>query len=86
MGDWSETFFPLTGSNETEQKTKEDNMTTERGVRLLAGTLVGVSLTLGYFVHPAWFLLAAFVSLNLIQSAFTGFCPAEKVLRKLGTK
>jgi hypothetical protein len=61
-------------------------MTTERAVRLLAGTLVGISLVLGYFVHPAWFLLAAFVSLNLIQSAFTGFCPAEKVLRKLGTR
>ncbi|GIW44726.1 MAG: hypothetical protein KatS3mg077_2008 [Candidatus Binatia bacterium] len=61
-------------------------MTTERGVRLLAGTLVGISLILGYFVHPGWFLLAAFVSLNLIQSAFTGFCPAEKVLRRLGTK
>ncbi|GBD27264.1 hypothetical protein HRbin30_02610 [bacterium HR30] len=61
-------------------------MTTERAVRLLAGTLVGISLILGYFVHPAWLLLAAFVSLNLIQSSFTGFCPAEKILRRLGTK
>lgn len=61
-------------------------MTTERAVRLLAGTLVGLSLLLGTLVHPAWLLLAAFVSLNLVQSAFTGFCPAEKVLRKLGTQ
>ena len=60
-------------------------MTTERGVRLLAGSLVGISLTLGYLVSPAWLLLGVFVSLNLIQSAFTGFCPAEKVLRALGT-
>jgi hypothetical protein len=60
-------------------------MTTERGVRLLAGSLVGISLTLGYLVSPAWLLLGAFVSLNLMQSAFTGFCPAEKILRRLGT-
>jgi hypothetical protein len=55
-------------------------MTTERRVRLLAGSMVAISLLLGYFVAPAWLLLAAFVALNLIQSAFTGFCPAEKFL------
>lgn len=55
-------------------------MTTERRVRLLAGTLIALSLLLGYFVAPAWLLLATFVALNLIQSAFTGFCPAEKFL------
>lgn len=61
-------------------------MTTERAVRLLAGTMVGLSLLLGALVSPKWHLLAVFVSLNLIQSAFTGFCPAEKVLRRLGTQ
>lgn len=61
-------------------------MTTERAVRLLAGSLVGISLILGYSGSHAWLLLAAFVSLNLIQSSFTGFCPAETILRKLGTK
>jgi Inner membrane protein YgaP-like, transmembrane domain len=60
-------------------------MSTERAVRLLAGSLVGISLILGYLVSHAWLLLGAFVSLNLIQSAFTGFCPAEKVFRRLGT-
>ena len=55
-------------------------MSTERRVRLLAGSMVAISLLLGYFIAPAWLLLAAFVSLNLIQSAFTGFCPAEKFL------
>ena len=60
-------------------------MSTERAVRLAAGTMVGISLTLGYLVSPYWHLLAAFVSLNLIQSSFTGFCPAEKILKRLGT-
>ena len=61
-------------------------MTTERGVRLLAGSLVALSLLLGHVVSPLWHLLAAFVALNLMQSAFTGFCPAEKILRRLGTR
>ena len=60
-------------------------MTTERAVRLLAGTMVAVSLIFAYFVSPYWHLLAVFVSLNLIQSSFTGFCPAENVLKRLGT-
>ncbi len=60
-------------------------MSTERGVRLLAGMMVAISLILGILISPYWLLLAAFVSLNLIQSSFTGFCPAEKVLRRLGT-
>lgn len=60
-------------------------MKTESGIRLLAGSMVAVSLTLGSLVSPAWHLVAAFVALNLIQSSFTNFCPAEKVLRYLGT-
>jgi hypothetical protein len=59
---------------------KEAPMTTERRVRLMAGSMVAASLLLGHFVAPAWLLLAAFVALNLMQSAFTGFCPAEKML------
>jgi len=47
--------------------------------------MVAISLVLGYFVSEWWLLLATFVSLNLIQSSFTGFCPAEKILRRLGT-
>ena len=60
-------------------------MKTENAVRLLAGSMVASGLTLGYFVSQSWYLLAAFVALNLIQSAFTGICPAEKVLKRLGT-
>jgi len=50
----------------------------------MAGTMVLISVSLAYFVNQYWLLLAVFVALNLIQSAFTGFCPAETVLRKIG--
>ena len=53
-------------------------------IRLLAGSMVLVSVALVYFVSPWWLLLTCFVGLNLIQSAFTGFCPPSIVLRKLG--
>lgn len=59
-------------------------MKTESYIRILAGTLVLTSLALAHFVNSWWLLLAVFVSLNLIQSAFTGFCPAEMILHKLG--
>lgn len=56
----------------------------ESAVRILAGTMVLISLTLGHWVSPWWHLLAVFVGVNLIQSALTHFCPAEIILRKLG--
>ncbi|RME94086.1 MAG: DUF2892 domain-containing protein [Verrucomicrobia bacterium] len=59
-------------------------MTTEKAIRALAGTLVLVSVALAHFVSPWWLLLTCFVGLNILQSAFTGFCPAEIILRKLG--
>ena len=61
-------------------------MTVENAIRILAGTLVLVSVALAYYVSPWWLLLACFVGVNLIQSAFTGFCPAEMIFRKLGLK
>jgi hypothetical protein len=66
-------------------------MTTERYVRILAGTFVLVSVALGapgspLHADPRWLWLAAFVGANLLQSAFTGFCPAEILLRRLGVK
>lgn len=61
-------------------------MTTESAIRLLAGSLILVSLALSQLVSPWWLLLAAFVGLNLAQSALTGFCPAEKILTLLGVK
>ena len=59
-------------------------MTVENAVRILAGTMVLTSLALAHWVNPNWLWLAVFVGVNLIQSAFTGFCPAEIILRKLG--
>ncbi len=59
-------------------------MRTENLVRILAGSMTLLSVALAHFVSPWWLLLACFVGLNLIQSAFTGFCPPTLVLRKLG--
>ena len=59
-------------------------MKTESYIRILAGTLVLVSVALAHFVSSWWLLLAVFVGLNLVQSAFTGFCPAEIILHQLG--
>ncbi len=59
-------------------------MNLESAIRILAGTLVLASVVLSRLVSPWWLLLAAFVGLNLIQSALTGFCPAELILKKLG--
>ncbi|HEX7287910.1 MAG TPA: DUF2892 domain-containing protein [Candidatus Angelobacter sp.] len=59
-------------------------MTVERALRLLAGFFVMATLALGYWVSPWWFLFTAFVGLNLFQSAFTNWCPAMAIFRKLG--
>lgn len=58
-------------------------MTLENSIRLLAGSLVLISLALYYFVSPYWLLLTAFVGFNLVQSSFTGICPAEMIFKKL---
>lgn len=61
-------------------------MTVENGVRIMAGAMVLISAVLVYFVSQWWLLLTCFVGVNLIQSAFTGFCPAANILTKLGLK
>ncbi len=61
-------------------------MNIDRAVFTFAGTVLLVSLVLAWLVSPYWLLLTAFVGFNLIQSAFTGFCPAAIVFRKLGLK
>lgn len=58
-------------------------LATERTIRLLAGTLVTLSLILGYFVSPYWHFLALFVGLNLFQSSLTKWCLAETIINKL---
>lgn len=61
-------------------------MKTEAMVRRVAGIFVLASVGLGWWVHPAWFLLAGFVGLNLLQSSFTGFCPLESILEARSRK
>lgn len=61
-------------------------MTREAFVRRLAGSVVLTGVAVGRFVHPAGYLLVAFVGLNLIQSTVTGVCPAEALYdRAVGT-
>jgi len=57
-------------------------MTIENTIRAIAGTFVLLSLALGWFVSPYWFLFTAFVGLNLLQSAFTKWCLMEDILKK----
>jgi len=61
-------------------------MTVNEALRLIAGTFILLSLALGYWSHPGWYLFTAFVGLNLFQSAFTKWCPMMWLLGKLGLK
>ena len=59
-------------------------MCDDRLIRRFAGVFVLLSLALGWWIHPAWFLFTAFVGVNLLQSSVTRFCPLERVLGRLG--
>ena len=59
-------------------------MTVERGLRLMAGVMVLLSLALAHFFSMYWLWLTAFVGVNLLQSAFTTWCPAMSILRAVG--
>lgn len=59
-------------------------MCDDRIIRRFAGSFVLLSLALGWWVHPAWFLFTAFVGVNLLQSSVTGFCPLERILGAFG--
>ena len=66
-------------------------MTSWQIVRLVAGTFILLSLALGIsgspvFVNQWWLAFTAFVGANLLQSAFTGWCPMENIVRKLGAR
>ena len=61
-------------------------MIVERAVRLMAGLIILLSLALAYFFTLNWLWLAAFVGLNLLQSAFTNWCPAMSIFRAMGMK
>ncbi len=53
-------------------------------IRRFAGSFILLSLALGWWAHPAWFLFTAFVGVNLLQSTFTNFCPLERMLGRFG--
>ena len=58
----------------------------ERTLRGIAGTFLLISLLLAHFVSPLWLWFTAFIGLNLLQSAFTNWCPMMLILQKLGVK
>lgn len=60
------------------------NMTVNQGLRAMAGTFVIISVALAWFVSPYWHLFTVFIGLNLLQSAFSGWCPAMWMLGKAG--
>ena len=61
-------------------------MNIDRAVLSFAGFVVLLGLALGDYANPYWYLLTAFAGLNMIQAAFTGFCPAAIVFKKLGLR
>ncbi|PIC01114.1 DUF2892 domain-containing protein [Caulobacter sp. X] len=61
-------------------------MTLDRAVLAFAGFVVLLGLALARIVHPYWVGLSIFAGLNMIQAAFTGFCPAAMIFKKLGVK
>ena len=61
-------------------------MKIENGIKVFAGCMVLISLLLTQYVSPNFIWLTVFVGVNLIQSAFTGFCPAAIFLKKIGLK
>jgi len=61
-------------------------MNIDRAVLAFAGIMILASMALAWFVSPYWLLLTAFVGLNMLQAAFTGFCPVASLFKKLGVK
>jgi hypothetical protein len=61
-------------------------MNVNEALRAIAGAFVVLSVALGWFVHPGFYLFTVFVGLNLFQSAFSGWCPMMTILRKAGVR
>ncbi len=61
-------------------------MTVQTAVRMLAGVMILISVVLAHWVSLDWLFLAVFVGLNLVQSAFTNWCPAMTIFRWLGLR
>ena len=61
-------------------------MTVQPAIRLIGGSFVAISALLGIYVHPGFLWFTLFVGLNLVQSAFSGWCPMMTILRKAGVR
>ena len=61
-------------------------MSIERIVLAVAGLMIILTSTLAYYHHVYWLFFSAFIGLNLLQSAFTGFCPLASILKMFGKK
>lgn len=61
-------------------------MSVDRVVFAFAGSFVLSGVVLTWLMSPWWLLLPAFVGLNMLQSAFTGFCPLARILKRVGVK
>jgi len=61
-------------------------MRVEEALRMVAGVFILASVALGVWVNPWWFAFTAFVGLNLLQSAFTKWCPMMSILKGMGLK
>jgi hypothetical protein len=72
--------------SEIRNRTLEEKMSVNEALRAMAGIVILITLALGYWVSPYWYLFTAFVGLNLFQSAFTKWCPAMTIFRKLGLR
>jgi len=68
------------------QEKKENGMNLDRAVLAMAGTIVLVSVIMGLIWSKWWFALTLFAGANMLQAAFTGFCPAAIIFQKLGLK
>lgn len=75
-----------TAVTETTENANTLSLNLNEWLRLIAGVFVLLAVVLGATVHPYWNYFAAFVAVNLIQSAFTGWCPMMALLRKLGVR
>ncbi len=61
-------------------------MNIDRLVFAFAGAMILLSLALSQVHSVYWLLLTAFVGLNMLQAAFTGFCPLARILKAMGQK
>lgn len=81
-------YHPLPGLSfaAPSASTNENAMNIDRFVFAFAGIVILIGTALGFYVHPYWLAVPAFVGLNLLQSAFKGFCPLALILRAFGMK